>query len=200
MSWWPENLSEWIVIISGIATAVLVIIVGIQLAITKKELDSRLRPWIDIGELRLEYIFFKGGAQMKLNQAVKKIENDEKAEPETSSYLLRIKNVGKLPTYAMYTELIANKEIKIEEIEQSKDKKLYDHSFLPGSEDTLSSEFSYNDLEEGKKEFYYGILVEYLLKGKTKSKIAKIWQVEIGGVRLVETWIKDPDFKSDYSV
>ncbi|MCH7648464.1 MAG: hypothetical protein IIA83_07655 [Thaumarchaeota archaeon] len=43
MAWWPDNLTDWVVIISGIATTILVVIVGRQLVITKKEIDSRLK-------------------------------------------------------------------------------------------------------------------------------------------------------------
>jgi hypothetical protein len=46
MVWWPDNFSDWVVIASGIATTILVIIVGIQLKITRKEMDSRLHAYI----------------------------------------------------------------------------------------------------------------------------------------------------------
>ena len=64
MDFLPDNLTDLIVIISGIATAILVIIVGRQVSITKREMETRLRAYIGIGELELKRILFANDAQI----------------------------------------------------------------------------------------------------------------------------------------
>ena len=193
MSWWPENLTDWIVIISGIATAVLVVIVSRQLVITKKEMDYRQRPWVAPITPEPKFMTFHDKSILDFDEAVDIIiAKTNKSKPDKRIYVVKIKNTGTIPAIVTYGSILQKKKFTLEELKTAK-KIITDVLIMPGSDDDHVFTISDEDLQKNKI-FYAGLYLEYLVH-KKKSRVGKIWSIEAGRVRSLTDWIDDPYLK-----
>ena len=196
MAWWPDNLTDWIVIASGIATAVLVFLVWKQFGATKREMKSRLRAYIGIGELEHKRIHFANDTLIDTNEANKLISSpDFKILPVGRIYHMKMKNVGGIPTTVDIKYLQKDVKFSKEELENSKVKK--NIPLVPQQEDHISVNVSLNTLDEGGS-IFAGLMIEYNPHKEKKSKVWRIWEIKKHVNPTLESGIDDPDMeKSD---
>jgi len=190
MVWWPENLTDWVVVISGIATAVLVVIVGRQLAITKKEFESRQRPWIGPVDVKQIFVQFENGDQIPFGKAMAMLDKDKSLKISYEINDLTITNTGNLPAKAYYRFMQSTEKLTKEKLTAID--VTHTISFMPGANDHMYIKISNKRLEEGKKH-YIGIQIEYSLSNGKKSLVGKIWEVDKTGIEIIEDWINDPE-------
>jgi len=196
MVWWPDNLTDLTIVISGIATTFLVYLVWRQFGATKREMASRLRAYIGIGELELKRIKFANNTQIDTNEANKLISSpDHKSEPVGRIYHMKMKNVGGMPTRVNIKYLQEDGNFTKEELEKSKVKK--NIPLVPQQEDHVSVNVSLNTLEEGSS-IFAGLMIEYSPRKGKKSKVWRIWEIKKEMNPSLESGMDDPDVeKSD---
>lgn len=184
MAWWPDNLTDWIVVISGIATAILVIIVGRQLSITKKEIESRLRPWVLPVSITPTFVTLKNGDTWDFDEIMLEMRKDHVQQIDVIHYEILFINSGTIPTKTSYA-LLGQKE---KFTRNAFNDKPMDHTL------TMAPNHNYNDhvkvpdkeLRNGQK-YYAGISLEYILNNK-KIKSGAIYEITGNNRDLSEDW------------
>lgn len=186
MEWWPESFVNWILVISGIATTALVLVVWRQFAITKKEMESRLRPWVAPTTLRPTFVIFENHTNEPYESFM--IDRKKFPDPELIQYSISIENTGQIPAKKI-KQKFTNTKIKfdknsLEDIEPSKGT----FSLIPGGKQTIIFTTPFKEIK--KDEIYYvGLSLEYDIDNKNKGKSGKIWKNAKLNHEVLEDWI-----------
>ena len=182
----PGSLTGWVAIISGIATIMLVIVVWNQMIVTKKDISSRLRPWIAPVGVKAALLKFPDGRIIEYEDISRNAYPYDK-KPETVIMKITIKNVGSIPASKIdYRLLKSEKEITREEIEKVKISK-QEGFILPNETSSINYEVPLQKFE--KEQYYLAILIVYKVNDKSISKVGKIWKIKGNSRELVIDWI-----------
>ena len=187
MEWWPESLLNWILIISGIATTGIVLLVWRQFALTKKEMEYRLRPWVSPTTLKTSHVIF----QDKTNERYDKFMNDPNKfrVPSFIQYNITIQNTGTLPAKKITKKFLLQKEKfsrdKLNTISDEKDT----FSLMPGSTQNILCQCPYKEIKAGEI-FYIGLALEYEIDKNNKGNSGKIYENSKLHYEVLEDWLE----------
>jgi len=196
MAWWPDNLTDWIVIASGIATAVLVFLVWKQFGATKKEMESRLRAYIGINELEHKRTLFANDISIDTNEANKLMSSPDFTIAQVGRiYHMKMKNVGGMPTKVEIKHLRKDVKFAKEELDRSEIK--INIPLVPQQEDHITVNVPWNTLKEGGS-IFAGLMIKYYPHKGKKCKVWRIWEIKKDVNPTLESGIEDTDLeKSD---
>ena len=193
MAWWPDNLTDLIIIVSGIATAVLVYVIWRQFSITKREMESRLRPWVTIDLDGPKWIRFESRGIVDYLEFVDDPQKHLKFKPISISFDIKITNSGRIPAQTHGKLLQDHNKINKKDLENLDE--VTPAIVMPGQTEYSTVALSYKELLIDDKIFYVGVVVEYEVNSKT-SVIGRIWKVGSSKITVVDEWMKDPDIKA----
>lgn len=189
MAWWPETLSEWILIISGIATAGLVLVVWRQFALTRKEMDTRLRPWVAPVKFETSHVVFPNETNEPYDRFM---ENRGKfpTEPTSIQYNITVQNTGTTPSTKITKKFLSRKrKFSRKYLEKLVSDENEFFSLMPGSTQNILALTNYKDIVAGEA-YYIGLALEYEISKKKKGYSGKIWMVEKLGHQVLNDWIE----------
>jgi len=144
MGWWPENLTDWVLIISGIATTALLFFVWRQFAISKKDVSTRLRPWIAPIDVKADNVIFRDGSVEEYDKYMDDVASGKSIPlPKSVGMSISLKNAGTIPgTNVTYRFRKQSKQFSKENL---KDYGITDIGILlPGEYDQYLFDISYN--------------------------------------------------------
>ena len=184
--------------ISGIAAFTIAVFAIIQAYSTKKqtnlmkkEIESRLRPWLSPIDIVPILVSFQDGMVISFDDANEQMNTKQnKSKPLSQIYEFKIKNFGAIPAQSQVK--IIHKKSKIEQKDLEKQSKIFKPIIMPGETKSYSVKFDYDYLKDGGI-FYAGVLLEYPIDENQISKIGKIWKIGYESIAFDSEEIDDPD-------
>ena len=188
------------VIIASIA--VMITFFGILLAdkrtresneLTRKELNTKLRPWIRVGKIEPEFLISNKGSHVKWDEF---LSNQEKFLMDAKAVMFSIpyENIGTTPALKVNSFSLHDDKEKITRNILMKNKKEAESPasiLMPG--EIRNFHFTipysvYDALYNGKKCFV-GVSIEYYVDDMTISTLGKIWDYDRSSANLIDSWI-----------
>ena len=175
--------------------AVLIIAFGIFLSdkrtresneLTRTDLRTRLRPWIKIEDITIEFIKFADGTTVKWNRY---IENTSAYKnPVIIIYGSHLENIGQAPaTNVKFYFIESDTKFTKENLMTAKDK-WDDFALMPSERRYVSTNVPHEIWKNSENEHYYiGYRCDYEVDRKMNTT-AKIWEIEGSLARVADTW------------
>lgn len=190
----PTSLLDWVLLISGIFSTILVIFVGIQTISTRKEISDRLRPWIRIFDpiYNLQgFVTFKNNKTVSWSEYW---ENREIMDKDVDFITMNMKAVNGGSNPSTKTTLISYSTEK--KMEKSDLKKNYFYKSITSPlMPNENREWVFNIprqlyVNSFKTPFYIGSEISYNVKNKV-YKIGKIWKMTGTRYETIEYWFDE---------
>lgn len=191
----PETALDWVLLFSGAATVFLVAIVWMQTSTTRKESNTKLRPWI-----RIEDVSYDKSGLVKLKNGKSVFWKDywsdrTSMDPNEVSQIFvhsSIINGGATPsektrTQSFYSENKINKTIL-----RDRGKKLLMLPLMPSEEQKWAYVFDPSTyLNSFKTSFYLAAECTYKVDKKTIHRLGKIWEMKGTFVAPIDYWFEE---------
>ena len=169
-----------------------------QTNLMKKEIESRLRPWLSPINIINTLVSFQDESVVSLDDANEQIRTKQnKSKPSSLIYELQVKNFGAIP--CEYRIKTINGESKIEKKDLEKRSKISTYTIMPGETKFSHAKLAHDYLKNGGI-YYVGILLEYNIDENRISKIGKIWKIDYKSTDCTSEWIDDPDLTTKNNV
>ena len=189
------TISEVAVIIASVV--VIITFFGILLAdkrtresneLTRMELNSRLRPWIKIGDITQEFVQFENGDTISWSKYTDNV--SKHPTPKIVIYGGHIENVGLIPTMGAKLFSIEQENQFTKKDLVGKTQKAKEFVLMPSEKIHISSEVKYNMMIiTDKNPYYIGYRIDYLVNKNKVETVGKIWSLRKNLTRIDEYWV-----------
>jgi len=182
----------------GIASiAVIITVAGIYLSnkrtkdsndLLKKDIDSRIRPWLKISDIHPTHMFLKNGDSLNWDEYnIKKV--NEQILPDSEDYAsfsYSITNVGLVSTEIHRKTSATLVKFSKEELKSSKKDPVI--NIVPNEEFRSNLKLPYDKYKAlNENPFYYGVHIDYEWDGGVSS-VGKIWALTLGTSKIDDSW------------